>query len=198
MRKALYLSYLIFFSITVISAQPNSASINSAISSANSLVGQKSFPLSNGVGYSPSFFACSIFVANAYGWPAASYYAYELWDISEKHKEDLNAPRGSLVFWDKDESNFGAGHVALSIGNGEIIEAGYDVIIKSKITDENYNAKYLGWAWPRSIWPGRSSSNTIKGNLFFIIPIVVLFLAGGAVMFWRLSIYKRREVIERT
>jgi hypothetical protein len=67
------------------------------------------------------------------------------------------------------------GHVALSTGDGNLIEAGYDVIIRSTIRDENHNAPYLGWAWPPLNWPGRS-------DVFRATALVWVIQAGKAVM----------------
>ena len=44
----------------------------------------------------------------------------------------------------------------MSTGNGNLIEAGGGLIIRSTINDENPSAPYLGWEWPPSAWPGRS------------------------------------------
>ncbi len=198
MKKLHTIICLLLVSLRFVYAQPSDAAINSAISWAQSLVGQKSFPLTYESGYSPSFFGCGDFVSNAYGWPAAGYYAYKLWDLLDKHLGDLNAPRGSLVFFERNDLNFGAGHVALSLGNGDIIEAGYDVIIKSTINDENYSAQYLGWAWPRSLWPGRSAGHSIE--IKYAIPIVlsIAFILGSLTVFLiiksrKLNTYKQND-----
>jgi hypothetical protein len=48
------------------------------------------------------------------------------------------------------------GHVALSTGNGNLIEAGYEITITSTIINESHFGPYLGWDWPPLAWPGRS------------------------------------------
>ena len=137
--------------------KPSDVAINNAISWAQYQVLQPSFPV---IGtdlsvWSP--FRCGDFVANAYGYPTISYTAGLLWAVSVvQHPGDWNAPRGSLVFFSPNSYNKRMGHVALSMGNGNLIEAGYDVVIRSTIRDENHNQPYLGWAWPPLIWPGRS------------------------------------------
>jgi hypothetical protein len=138
--------------------QPSDIAINNATAWAQSFVLQPAFPVTGVNGLrSRSFFKCADFVANAYGYPAASYTAGLIWALSVvQHPGDWNAPRGSLVFFRPNSYNKGMGHVALSTGNGNLIEAGYDVILGSTIREENRNASYLGWAWPPLAWPGRS------------------------------------------
>jgi hypothetical protein len=138
--------------------KPSEIAINNAIYWAESFVGRASFPVTgttNGSCWSTYF--CTDFVANAYGYPATPYNAALVWDISvDQHSGDWNAPRGSLVFFGPNTHNSERGHVALSTGNGNLIEAGYEIIITSTIIDESHAAPYLGWAWPPSAWPGRS------------------------------------------
>jgi cell wall-associated NlpC family hydrolase len=137
--------------------KPSDVAINNAISWAQYQFLQPSFPVigTDLTVWSP--FRCGDFVANAYGYPTISYTAGLLWAVSVvPHPWDWNAPRGSLVFFSPNSYNKRMGHVALSTGNGNLIEAGYDVVIRSTIRDENHNQPYLGWAWPPLIWPGRS------------------------------------------
>jgi cell wall-associated NlpC family hydrolase len=99
-------------------------------------------------------------VANSYGEVSApNYDAYTYWTHFDQHPGDWNAPRGSLVFFDRNARNFSLGHVALCTGNGKIVEAGDYAIKASTIRDGNYNAPYLGWAWPPSYWLGRSDGS---------------------------------------
>jgi hypothetical protein len=135
--------------------QPSFIAINNAISWAESLVGQSSFPVVGG-GSSPSQNMCSEFVAVAYGANTASdAYTWWTWTTLDQHPGDWNAPRGSLVFFARSASS-GVGHVALCIGNGKLVEAGYSSIKTNTISDEAENPEsYLGWAWPPSSWPGR-------------------------------------------
>ena len=133
-------------------AQPGKAAINAAVSWAQALDGQASFPYANGVGSCPSGNWCVAFVANAYGHVAASFNAYVLWCLCEQHPGDLNAPRGSLVFFDRTPDNGLQGHVALCTGDGNLIQAGYAKIRTGKIRWESAAGRYLGWAWPPSNW----------------------------------------------
>jgi hypothetical protein len=136
--------------------QPSEIEINNAIYWANSLLGRPSFPIIGTDNYSWSAYKCADFVANAYGYPASPYHAALLWSVSViQHPDDWNAPRGSLVFFGPNNNNNGRGHVAISIGNGNLIWAGGEIIISSSIIDESHSASYLGWAWPPSAWPGR-------------------------------------------
>jgi cell wall-associated NlpC family hydrolase len=138
--------------------KPSDVAINNAIYWAESFVGRASFPVigtTNGSCWSTYF--CTDFVANAYGYPATPNHAALFWAVSVKqHAGDWNAPRGSLVFFGPTALNGERGHVALCTGNGNLIEAGYALIIESTIIDESHAAPYLGWAWPPSAWPGRS------------------------------------------
>jgi hypothetical protein len=137
--------------------QPSFIAINNAVSWAESLGAQRSFPCVEESGSHPSFMNCGTFMAASYGSPLAPY-SYILWTTLDKHLGDWNAPRGSLVFFGRNAGT-PLGHVALCTGNGEIIEAGYDLIKTSTISDENWNSPYLGWAWPPSSWPGRSGGS---------------------------------------
>ena len=139
-------------------AQPSEIAIENAISWAESLVGQASFPYVNGVGSCPSANWCTEFVSNAYGRVAADFNAYTLWCLSDKHPGDWKAPRGSLVFFDRTADTGVWGHVALCTGDGNVVEAGYARIKTSTIRWENA-APYLGWAWPPSYWLSRSSNS---------------------------------------
>jgi hypothetical protein len=137
--------------------KPSEIVINNAIYWAQSLVGRPSFPVIGTSGYCWSAYKCTDFVANAYGCPASPYHAELLWATSgNKHPGDWNAPRGSLVYFSRSSNNGERGHVALCTGNGNLIEAGNEIIIESTIIDESHSAAYLGWAWPPSIWHGRN------------------------------------------
>jgi hypothetical protein len=137
--------------------RPSDIAINNAIYWAQSFVNRPSFPVSGTDLRIPSSFRCTDFVANAYGYPATSFTAGLIWAASVvQHPRDWNAPRGSLVFFTPNSYNKGMGHVALSLGNGDLIEAGYGVVIKSTILHEDHTAPYLGWAWPPLSWSGRS------------------------------------------
>jgi hypothetical protein len=158
----IFVIYLLVFISVAYARQsddkPSDIAINNAIYWAESFVGRASFPVvgtTNGSCWSTYF--CTDFVANAYGYPATPYHAALFWAVSvNQHSGDWNAPRGSLVFFGPSALNGERGHVALCTGNGNLIEAGYELIIESTIIDESHSAPYLGWAWPPSAWPGRS------------------------------------------
>jgi hypothetical protein len=157
----LFIIYMTIFTSAAYARQsenkPSEIVINNAIYWAQSFVGRPSFPVIGTSGYCWSTYKCTDFVANAYGYPASPYHAELLWATSgNKHPGDWNAPRGSLVYFNRSTNNNERGHVALSTGNGNLIEAGNEIIIESTIIDESHSATYLGWAWPPSIWPGRS------------------------------------------
>ena len=157
--------FLLFSLVFVASAyarqpdfKPSQVAIENAIAWAQKYVLQPGFPVTDSGGVrSNSTFKCGDFVANAYGYPAVSFTAGLIWAVSVvQHPGDWNAPRGSLVFFRPNSYNKGMGHVALSMGGGDLIEAGYDVVIRSSLRSEDRNAAYLGWAWPPLSWPGRS------------------------------------------
>ena len=95
---------------------------------------------------------CLGFVANMYGLQGSGTpdpkTAYNAWVTNPyKHPGDTNAPEGALVFW---RGRLGsAGHVALSIGNGEAVSThasnGHPDVYK--ISDIHIG-QYLGWADP--------------------------------------------------
>jgi len=145
----------------IVLTPPSSNSIENAISWAVSHVGNSSYvTIDNKTKYSidPStgIGNCANFVANTYGEPSYGYNsAIDLWNSTtiNKHSGDINAPRGCLVFFDYSPY----GHVALCLGDGEIVEAGGKSNIReSTISADNVGGlTYLGWAWPPSSWPGR-------------------------------------------
>ncbi len=165
--------------LPVVHAKPSDAAISRALFWAKSLVGQAAFPFANGVGSCPSPNMCSVFVANAYGSPAPSFDAYNLWCLLDQHPGDWSAPPGSLVFFDRTPDNALLGHVALCTGNGNLVQAGYARIKTGKIRYESA-AGYLGWAWPPSIWPGRNDSSA-AGDLVcaFMRQALKSVFAGG-------------------
>jgi len=167
MKKSLpfigiFILYLLVFFSAVYARpsdhRPSDIAINNAIAWAQSLVWQPAFPVTGTSGGSSwSTYKCTDFVANAYGFPAVPYTAGLFWAVAvDQHPGDWNAPRGSLVFFSPNTLNSGKGHVAISTGNENLIEAGNELILQSTISNENHAAVYLGWAWPPSTWPGRT------------------------------------------
>jgi len=173
--------------------RPGDIAINNAIAWAQSFVLQPAFPVTGANGLtSRSSFKCTDFVANAYGYPATSFTAGLIWYASVvQHPGDWNAPRGSLVFFSPNSYNSRMGHVALSTGNGNLIEAGYDVIIRSTLRDENHNAPYLGWAWPPLTWPGRSDVRKATAFTWAIQAGKALILT---ILFWLLYLIIRSTI----
>lgn len=151
-------SVFLFLAYARLGDKPSDVAINSALYWGESLDGEVKFPYSDGPGYYESWLNCTNFVSNAYGIPALyGIDAITFWYyVDKQHPGDWNAPRGSLVFFNQNELNYEKGHVALSTGDGNLVEAGYSMIMKSTISAEDIHGTYLGWAWPPSDWHGRS------------------------------------------
>jgi hypothetical protein len=98
---------------------------------------------------------CDQFVARAWGYSSSGYpRAIDHWfavPANLKHPGDANAPPGSLMFWQGGSA--GAGHVALSLGGGNIISTDQPVsglvssVPASNITN-GWHEQYLGWTEP--------------------------------------------------
>jgi cell wall-associated NlpC family hydrolase len=155
--------------------QPGAGAIDAAISWAESQLEKPMFPAADESTRFQSVFGCGWFVSNAYGTLSPHGSAFYLWESCFQHPGDWNAPRGSLVFFAVNDRNRHLGHVALSTGNGNLIEAGYGTVQAATIASENAVNAYLGWAWPPRDWPGRS-------NGFPTAVIVVSIAAGVAVL----------------
>lgn len=66
---------------------------------------------------------------------------------------DTNPPRGALVFWyDSNGPATLAGHVGLSIGNGQVIHAYTNVVISNISTVNKSHYIYRGWGAPIAGW----------------------------------------------
>lgn len=99
--------------------------------------------------------ACLAFVAEAYGWNySGTQYAIDLYKVdmpaSMRHDGDRNPPVGALMFW---ETSSRAGHVAIYIGNGQIISndirrPGYIDIAPATDPETQWGATYAGWSPP--------------------------------------------------
>lgn len=99
---------------------------------------------------------CDNFVAEMYGFSASGYdTAYDNWlstPTAMKHPGDTNPPPGALVYW-IEQSGSGAGHVALSQGNGMIYStdiSGNGTVSSVPLSEINqkWGLRYLGWASP--------------------------------------------------
>ena len=92
---------------------------------------------------------CEVFAARAFGnsftFPSAI--ANYRWQAARgRIHPDKNAPAGALVYYSSQRWDGGYGHVAVSIGNGQVIttlEAGQPISVKS-IT---WPPGFLGWAY---------------------------------------------------
>ncbi len=95
---------------------------------------------------------CDQWVAEYYGYSSSGYAtAASHWagiPPEDKHPGDANPPAGALVFWGGN-----AGHVALSVGNGQVVSTDYP---RSGITSlttidsitNSWGKSYLGWSAP--------------------------------------------------
>lgn len=95
---------------------------------------------------------CDNFVANMFGYSASGYpTAANHWNSipsDYKHPGDMNAPAGALMFW-----GGGAGHVAISDGNGGIFSTDYPSAgqvshVSASVITETWKKPYLGWSVP--------------------------------------------------
>jgi len=133
-------------------AAPSDEAIEAAVAWAEALTGEASFPTIGGYQVCESDNRCTDFVSNAYGYISPMYgSAYILWEHCEQHPGDYDAPRGSLLFFDRNDYN-PYGHVALCTGDQHLVEAGYPTIRKGSIGTEGTYSGYLGWAWPPAVW----------------------------------------------
>lgn len=124
---------------------------------------------------------CDNFVANMYGYGSSGYAtAVKNWQAtptSLKHAGDWNAPAGALMYWGGGST--GAGHVAISLGNGSIISTdatGPGVVgqISARTPTDKWGHPYLGWAFPYfqgkeatsqlGQWTGSTSANDASYN----------------------------------
>jgi len=97
---------------------------------------------------------CLQFVEDAYNAPYPRPYgtAINAWRNLDQHYDNWTAaPIGALLFW-----NMGRyGHVALYLGDGQILEAWLTVgVRKISVADANHS-NYLGWTYPPDTWRGR-------------------------------------------
>lgn len=109
---------------------------------------------------------CDEFVAKMYGYESSGYStAVSNWQGtpgSLKHPGDWNAPAGALMYWSG--GNTGAGHVAISLGNGFIISTdatgpGTVGQIPASTPTDKWGHPYLGWAFP--FFQGKEATGTL-------------------------------------
>jgi hypothetical protein len=111
---------------------------------------------------------CDEFVARMYGFGSSGYAtAVANWQQtpgSLKHAGDWNAPAGSLMYWSGGST--GAGHVALSLGNGNIISTDAHALgsvgtIPARTPTDKWGHPYLGWTYP--YFQGKEATGTLGG-----------------------------------
>jgi hypothetical protein len=111
---------------------------------------------------------CDNFVANMYGFSSSGYAtAVKNWQATPanlKHGGDWNAPAGALMYWSGGST--GAGHVAISLGNGNVIStdatsAGVVGTISARTPTDKWGHPYLGWAYP--YFQGKEATSTLGG-----------------------------------
>lgn len=136
---------------------------------------------------------CDEFVAMVYGYGSSGYAtAVKNWQAtpqSLKHPGDWNAPAGALMYWSGGST--GAGHVAISLGNGRIISTdatGPGVVgeISARTPTDLWGHPYLGWAFPffqgkeatnkLGQWTGSTSANDASFN---VTPISATAIQAG-------------------
>jgi cell wall-associated NlpC family hydrolase len=97
---------------------------------------------------------CELFVENAFGTSgrfSTAYAGYQSIGIS-------GSPQipGQIVFFSKNSSNGGYGHVGIYIGNGQFISVTSSGVQLESLSWWSSNvASYVGYASPPSSWPGR-------------------------------------------
>lgn len=111
---------------------------------------------------------CDNFVANMYGFSSSGYAtAVKNWQGTPstlKHAGDWNAPAGALMYWSGGST--GAGHVAISLGNGNIISTdatklGSVGTISARTPTDKWGHPYLGWAYP--YFQGKEATGSLGG-----------------------------------
>ncbi|MEU1377271.1 transglycosylase SLT domain-containing protein [Streptomyces triculaminicus] len=97
---------------------------------------------------------CLAFTAVVYGWNVSGVnYAIDHYDVVPKgmqHPGDRNPPPGALMYWDTGSR---AGHIAVYIGNGQIVSndilrKGYIDVVDADQIEKKWGAKYVGWTPP--------------------------------------------------
>lgn len=97
---------------------------------------------------------CLRMVTLAYGYTAGYQYAFQVWTNAppgSQHPGDWNAPPGAVVVWSNAGGlGGGAGHIAISIGGGEMISTSGTTVRIMPIRNNGYvpDANYYGWMPP--------------------------------------------------
>lgn len=109
---------------------------------------------------------CDEFVARMYGFDSSGYAtAVKNWQGTPsglRHPGDWNAPAGALMYWSGGST--GAGHVAISLGNGSIISTdatgpGVVGVIDARVPTDKWGHTYLGWSVP--FFQGREATSAL-------------------------------------
>ena len=97
---------------------------------------------------------CLRFVTLAFGYGSGYLYAYDVWTHAPEnllHRGDWNPPPGAVVVWSNAGGlGGGAGHIAISIGGGEMISTSGSTVRIMPIRANNYvpDGNYVGWMPP--------------------------------------------------
>src|SRR5690606_20849704 len=124
----------------------NPRSASQAIAWARQLIGASVLP--DGT---PQSGHCLRFVTLAYGYTSGYLYAHMVWDNAPatiRHPGDFNAPPGAVVVWSNANGlGGGAGHIAISIGGGEMLTTTGTTVQILPIRNNGYvpDANYYGW-----------------------------------------------------
>jgi cell wall-associated NlpC family hydrolase len=111
---------------------------------------------------------CDQFVARMYGFDSSGYStAIKNWQATPstlKHAGDWNAPAGALMYWSGGST--GAGHVAISLGNGQIVstdapQRGTVGTVSARMPSDQWGQNYVGWAYP--YFQGREATTSLGG-----------------------------------
>lgn len=93
---------------------------------------------------------CLRLVTLAYGYTAGKHYAYQVWTdapASIRHPGDRNPPRGAVLVWDP-RSGDGAGHIAIALGDGQMVTTTGTTVQVLPIDGYADMAHYYGWMPP--------------------------------------------------
>lgn len=91
------------------------------------------------------------------GHPGGAATAFDTWaqrPDDTPHGPEVNAPAGAVVVWDRGVGD-GAGHIAMSVGNGKMITTTGGAIKKCAIKDGYISgtSHYVGWMYPDLVGP---------------------------------------------
>lgn len=103
---------------------------------------------------------CLKFVANAYNAGAAGYNDPKQMaaTFGARGGDPIQAPRGALMIFAASAENGWHGHVGISLGDGQMIDAQKTVDVRAVAGSAYWRSRYVGWMPPAPAWPGRPSS----------------------------------------